>query len=50
MLEKLLNKEIIIPHDKLRNVKIRVGDYTITLEEFIEIKIRQILEEAKNNE
>ena len=50
MLEKILNKEIVIPHEKLKNVKIQVGRYTITLEEFIEIKIRQILEEAKNNE
>lgn len=50
MLEKILNKEIVIPHEKLKNVKIQVGHYTITLEEFIEIKIRQMLEEAKNNE
>lgn len=48
MLNKMLQKDIVIPYEYLSNIKISLGGYTITLEEFLEMKIKMIMEEINN--
>ncbi len=40
----MFNREIVIPYEKLNNLKIQVGDLTIPLLEFIKILIKQEME------
>ena len=50
MLEKLLlehvkNNEIVIPYDYLTKVKVDIKGVTIPIETFIELKVKQIIDE-----
>ena len=50
MLEKLLvehvkNNDIVIPYEYLAKMKIDIKGVTIPIETFIELKIKQIIEE-----
>lgn len=48
MLNKILQKDIVIPYEYLSNIKISLGEYTITLEDFLEMKIKIIMEGVNN--
>ena len=50
MLEKLLlehvkNNDIVIPYDHLAKMKIDIKGVTIPIETFIELKVKQIIDE-----
>lgn len=50
MLEKLLlehvkNNEVVIPYEYLTKVKVDIKGVTIPIETFIELKVKQIIEE-----
>lgn len=46
MLESLIRNKTI-PYELLKEVKIQIGEITIPLEDFIELKIRQVLDDVK---
>lgn len=53
MVEKLLNnllsqEEIIIPYEYLLKVKIGDQNYSISLEDYIQVLVRKVMEEYKD--